>query len=182
MSIGFATIFTNPRFIRGWGREAQRVATRAQAHHNAHCVQEALELLDNLYCKQNPHNKNPLQMRQTIFSRFLTASMAGYPLAMFFEGLARKEGFGCQRDKVTGQALIQVAGARKCAEAKNYLALCYLRQDLLSALTLLRDAAHDGHALARTNFAQLAEHIRIQLRRRRKIVELSTQPRLRARV
>jgi hypothetical protein len=177
------TIFANPKCIQAWCAEAQRVISNEKLQTFAHAenVFVALELLQDLYCLQNPQQKNPLQVRSAFFNLILQASTTGFPLAMFFEGLALKEGFGCRQDILTGQALIQVAGARKCAEALNYLALCCYKDNLISALSMLRDAAHDGHSLALGNFRQLAEHVRIQLRRRRKIIEFSAQsPRMRA--
>lgn len=175
-----STLFANPACITAWRAEAKRVEQRSSQQalvaQNAQYVQNALALLDDLYCLNNPQQKNPMHVRQAAFAMFLEASLAGYPLAMFFEGLARKEGFGCQQDSKTGQALIHVAGARKCAEALNYLALCYCKQDLVSAFSMLRDAAHNGHTQALANFQQLAEHVRIQLKRRRKIIDFSAQP------
>lgn len=174
------TLLTNPACISAWRAEAKRTASHAVIAHNAQYVQNALAVLDELYCLKNPEQKNPLHMRQAAFALFLEASLAGYPLAMFFEGLARKEGFGCQVDAKTGEALIQVAGSRKCAEALNYLALCYLKQvsitiqDVLTALTMLRDAAHDGHAQALSNFRTLAEEYR--KRRQARFALISYRP------
>lgn len=171
------SLFANPACITAWRAEAKRAAinTDDQRQKNAQHVQEALELLDELYCLNNPQNKNPLFVRQAAFAQFLEASMAGYPLGMFFEGLARKEGFGCNKDQVAGQALIQVAGTRKCAEALNYLAVCSVRQDLLLTINLLREAAQSGHSQATSNLRQLMEEIRIQIRRKRKFISFTSQ-------
>lgn len=167
------SIFANRSCITAWRAEAKRVAANASSIHNA------LALLSELYSLNNPYQKNPLEVRQKVFSQFLQASVKGIPLAMFFEGLARTIGFGCNQDRGIGQALIKVACARNCAEAQNYLALCYAKQDVVIALQLLRYAAHDGHPQAILNYQQLAEHVRIQLRRRRKILEFADQPRVR---
>lgn len=182
MSTTYATttIFANPKSIIAWRAEAKRLMVRNQSPQLQY-VQHALDLLDELYCLQNPQQKSPLQIRQAFFSLILEASLTGFPLAIFFEGLARKEGFGCNKDFTSGQALIQVAGLRKCAEALNYLALCYIKQDILTALSLFKDAASDGHVLALGNFQQLAEHVRMQMRRRRKVIEFAAQPQARSR-
>lgn len=171
-----ATLFANPACIRSWRAEARRIERKELITKHTKYVQDALAYLDELYCLQNPQQKNPLHMRQGAFALFVEASSAGYPLAMFFEGLARKEGFGCNKDVATGQALIQVAGMRKCPEAMNYLALCAIAHDLLGAMTMLRDAAMDGHVQALSNFRVLAENVRIQLRRRRQLVEFAANP------
>ncbi len=173
------TLFSNPACITAWRAEVRRVQQKSSCIHKSLYVQQALDLLDDLYCLQNPQHKNPLHVRQAVFALFLEDALNGNPLAMFFEGLARKEGFGCVADISSGHALILVASKRQCAEAWNYLALCYAKHDPYMALTLLRDAAHTGHVQATANFRALAEHVRIQIRRRRKIVELNHPQRLR---
>lgn len=180
------TIFANERCITAWRAEAKRVEQRdpntPENTRSATYVQKALELLDEMYCLNNPQHKNPLNVRQAIIAMFETAAAAGYPPAMFFEGLARKEGFGCKKDPATGHALIRIAAIRKCAEALNYLALCYCRQDIIAALQLFRDAAHEGHAQGLSNFRQLAEEVRIQMKRKRKIVDFAPQAKARFRL
>lgn len=168
-----SSIFANPSCITAWRAEARRVASNVSSIHTA------LSLLSELYCLNNPYQKNPLEVRQTIFAHFLQAALKGDPLATFFEGLARTSGFGCKQELSVGRALIKVAVARNCAEAKNYLALCYAKSHVVVALQLLQSAAHDGHSQALLNYQQLAEQVRIQLRRRRNIIEFSSQNRSR---
>ncbi len=158
------SLFANPVCIMAWRAEAARIAPLAMRAHNIHYMQNALVLLDELYCLKNPHQKNPLHVRQGVFASILESSLTGYPFAMFFEGLARKEGFGCGQDVKSGQALIQIAVARKCAEALNYEAVRTLKQNVLGALTMLRDAAHSGHAQALSNFRCVAQHYSSQLK------------------
>lgn len=171
-----ARLFANKKCITAWRAEAKRVAQLSTSSTHVNHVANALALLDELYCLHNPQHKSPLQMRQAIFASFLEASLAGFPLAMFFEGLARKEGFGCQIDVVTGHALIQVASARKCPEAMNYLALCYYRQNVVVALNLLSEASRLGHVQAGSNLQVLVEYLRNELRRRRSLDNRSVRP------
>src|SRR5690349_1548445 len=116
-TIRTGTLFTNRACITAWRAEAKRINAKSSSTQKDRYVQQALELLDDLYCLQNPQNKNPLYVRQAVFSMFMEDALTGNPLAMFFEGLARKEGFGCAPDLTAGHALILVASARKCAEA-----------------------------------------------------------------
>ncbi len=172
----YATLFENIACIRAWRAEARRIERKELITQHSKYVQDALAYLDELYCLKNPQQKNPLHMRQGAFALFVEASQGGYPLGMFFEGLALREGFGCNRDISTGHALIKVAGARNCPEALNYLALCNLQNDIVASLTMLRDAAVSGHVQALCNFRVLAENVRIQLKRRRQLIEFTANP------
>lgn len=173
-----SSLFTQPSCIIAWRTEIKRIASRVNEHQKLKNIDCALSLLQELYCRNNPNQKNPRETRIQIFNYFLQESTCGFPLAMFFEGLARKEGFGCSQDIKSGQALIQVAALRNCSEALNYLALCYVKQNIKIAYDLLKIAATQGHMQATCNLQTLLENIRILVKRKQKMLEFAASKRM----
>jgi hypothetical protein len=121
-SIHSQTNLTNPHNIIVW-RSASSKAIQTNPDSQAILsVHFALNSLHEVYVKNAQQGSNPLTVRHETFSYFQQAAITGYAPALFFEGLARLEGFGCQKDQTTGKALIQVAAvARACELAINFV-------------------------------------------------------------
>ncbi len=161
------TIF-NPENITAWRSEIKRTSSLYAQYDSAiKLTQKALNILDEVYCLQNPRERNRLIVRQEVADLFCTAARSGYPLATCFEGFTRIYGFGYNKvDPTFGNALVQVAAGRDCAEALNYLALCNLPHNLLPACKMLQKAAHSGHLRGTRNFKSLAAQVRRLLQAR----------------
>lgn len=122
VSIQSQTNLTQPHNIKVW-RDASSKAIQIDPNNQAalyiHC---ALNALHDTYVTKLPTVSNPLEVRNATFNYIQQAALTGYPPALFFEGLARLEGFGCKQDQTTGKALIQVSAvARACDLAIGFV-------------------------------------------------------------
>lgn len=105
-----------------------------------------LILLDE-YIKNGVRNG---EARKAIYKAFRNAG------DMFFEGLATKDGFGCEQQPSAGHHLVCAAAkARNCPEALNYLGLCCAQVAPLTSLHLFLRASKLGHEQARDNLRLL---------------------------
>ncbi len=116
------TNLINPHYINAWRSASSKAIQTNPDDQAALLIHFALNNLHKLYVTKAQQDTSPLILRSEIFTYFQQAAISGYPPALFFEGLARLEGFGCQKDQATGKALIQVAAvARTCKLAINFV-------------------------------------------------------------
>lgn len=149
------SIFANHKCIEEWLEESSRTIKKDPRNKAVLDVHVALDEAYDLYfptVEAKDSNILPTVKRLEIFSRFERSARTGCPNAMFFEGLARREGFGCKKDLTTGNALIQVAAiARNCNLALNYLGVSYFSQAPEMALKFFQQAALNGYDRAYKN-------------------------------
>ena len=150
-----ASIFANLKCTEEWLEASSRTITSDPRHKPALDVHVALHEISDLYSpEKQPSDPKvlPINKRHEIFARFERSALTGYPVAMFFEGLARREGFGCKQDVIAGNALIQVAGlARNCDLALNFLGVSYFSQAPETAVKFFQQAALNGYNRAYKN-------------------------------
>lgn len=163
------SIFLNPRFTTEWREASSRTIKQDPNNQAALYVHVALSAIQDLQAKQLADS--PLKKRHEIFAYIHQSANTGYPRAMFLEGLALKEGFGCKQDIATGEAFIRVAAVgRNCDIAINYLnfrlGLAYLfgkhmPQSYEKAIKCLKLAGN----VAAPELKMVAEHLtRMQVR------------------
>jgi hypothetical protein len=150
-----ASIFANRTCIEEWLEASSKTIVADPRDKRAVDVHTALSDAHELYfpeTKTKDSTELPTEKRAEIFTRFERSALTGYPTAMFFEGVARREGFGCKQDQTTGNALIQVAAvARGCVLALNYLGVSYFSNAPEMAVRFFQQAALKGYNRAYRN-------------------------------
>ncbi len=152
--MSISSIFANQKCIEEWLEASSRTIKKDPRNKAALYIHVALDELCDLYTRtlNKETDINRLAKRHEIFDRFEQAAQTGYPRGMFFEGLARREGFGCKQDAETGKALIQVAGvARNCELALNYLGVSYFKSAPETAVNFFKQATVSGYPQAFKN-------------------------------
>lgn len=156
--------FANKGNISGWLQELQR--TTKLEDKSAQTVRCALELLQELDPKENPH------VAEVAYKLLNKAALKDNVLAITLKGIATIDGFGCREDMSNGLLLLKMSAERKCAEAKNYFALLYLaKSNLMMAMRMFRDAAYGGHPRAKRNYSKIALLIRKEISKMRFVLD-----------
>src|SRR4051812_14826266 len=114
LKIMSTSIFANTKFMEEWLEASSKTIKEEPRNKVALDIHIGLHEAHGLYLPENKlkdFDALPINKRPEIFARFERSACSGDQFAsraMFFEGLSRREGFGCKKDITTGNALIQV--------------------------------------------------------------------------
>lgn len=133
------SFFIDPKNIMALRSEHLR--TSKPNDPSAKLVTAGLQILDYIYCLNNPLNYNTVYMHSLAIGLFKQAARANNSL---------------------GISLERVHNA-KSLEEKNSLAICFAKTNLVICMMLLRDAAYGGHPGAKRNYQKVAQKIRAQI-------------------